>query len=76
MGFHNHEWFTQALLDNSVWRIICSLSSLVARVLKESYFPDTSILEASVNPRIESLAGTDLGTQDHYPRIEMANRDR
>lgn len=49
MGFRNLYWFNQALIAKNVWRVIRSLGSLAGRVLKESSFPEPSILEAHIS---------------------------
>lgn len=48
MGFRDFENFNQALLAKRLWRIITKPQSLVARVLKENYFKDVGVMEASI----------------------------
>ena len=38
------------LLGKQLWRLITNPSSLCARTLKAGYFPNTSILDASLGP--------------------------
>ena len=55
LGFKNLERFNQALLAKSDWRVLRVPTSLGARVLKASYFPTSSILEASSSSYSSSL---------------------
>ena len=47
LGFRNLEWSNQALLAKTCWRVLRNPSALASRVLKASYFPDSSFLNAS-----------------------------
>lgn len=48
LSFRDLELFNLSLLTRQAWRIFQEPYSLSARILKAVYFPDTSILEASV----------------------------
>lgn len=48
MGFRNLQAFNFALLAKQAWKILTNLSSLVAYILKEKYFPFSDILHANL----------------------------
>ena len=48
LGFRHLESFNDALLAKQVWRLIQSSDSLVSRLLKSKYYPNTTILNAAL----------------------------
>ena len=46
MGFRDLQSFNLALLAKQVWRLLCDLDSLCAKVLRAKYYPDGNILNA------------------------------
>jgi hypothetical protein len=48
MGFRDLELFNLAMLGKHGWRLMTNPDSLVARVLKGRYYPNTDFLHASV----------------------------
>uniref|UniRef100_A0A803KVQ0 Uncharacterized protein n=1 Tax=Chenopodium quinoa TaxID=63459 RepID=A0A803KVQ0_CHEQI len=50
MGFRNMSLFNNALLAKQGWRILTNENSLMAKILKGKYFPNSSFLDAAVSP--------------------------
>ena len=48
MGFQKLHEFNVAMLGKQGWRLLSEMSSLVARVLKARYYPNTSFLKAKL----------------------------
>lgn len=48
MGFRKFGCFNQALIAKQIWRIICKLDSLVARIFKSRYFRNGDIMMTSL----------------------------
>ena len=48
MGFRDLYSFNLAMLSKQVWRLITNPDSLCARVLKAKYFPNESLLQATL----------------------------
>ena len=48
IGFRNMECFNEAMLAKQVWRLLRESNSLVACVLKASYYPSSNILSAGL----------------------------
>ena len=61
MGFRNLQAFNLALLAKQAWRILSNPITLVARILKEKYFPFCDILH------------TDLGSNPSFTQRSIFN---
>ena len=48
MGFRDLYSFNLAMLSKQIWRLITNPDSLCARVLKAKYFPNNSLLQATL----------------------------
>lgn len=48
MGFRDFHSFNLALLAKQVWRLLCELNSLCARILRAKYYPDGKLLQAKM----------------------------
>ncbi|KAK9668774.1 hypothetical protein RND81_13G086000 [Saponaria officinalis] len=48
LGFRDYEMFNWALLGKQAWRLCTRRDSLVAKVIKGKYFPNSSFLEANL----------------------------
>lgn len=51
MSFHDLEVFNLAMLAKEGWRLTQFLDSLVARILREKYYPDGTFLQAMLGRR-------------------------
>jgi hypothetical protein len=51
MGFRDLSCFNKALLAKQLWRLWKTPESLIARIMKAKYFPDCSVLEASLGKK-------------------------
>ncbi|KAL5817683.1 hypothetical protein ACOSQ3_026061 [Xanthoceras sorbifolium] len=51
MGFRDFSSFNQAMLAKQGWRLLMNPSSLMTRVLKAKYFPNTSFLSSALGCR-------------------------
>ena len=74
LGFRDIEIFNLALLSRQIWRLLNDPSSLSAQILKASYFPQCTVLEAQLGPHPSQvwrsiLDGRDIITQGAIRRI-------
>jgi hypothetical protein len=51
MGFRDFTCFNKALLAKQIWRIWKTPDSLTARIMKGKYFPNCSVLEATLGKK-------------------------
>jgi hypothetical protein len=51
MGFCNFTCFNKALLAKQIWRIWKTPDSLTTRIMKGKYFPNCSVLEATLGKK-------------------------
>ncbi|KAK3193194.1 hypothetical protein Dsin_024504 [Dipteronia sinensis] len=47
LGFHDLSIFNKAILTKQVWRLIHQPNTLAGKVLKQRYFPNSSVIEVS-----------------------------
>nr|GMD72567.1 uncharacterized protein LOC109160522 [Ipomoea batatas] len=76
MGFRSLQKFIVALLAKQGWRLINTPTSLVARLLKAKYHPNSHFLEASLGNNVNYtwrsiMAGKDLLKQGLRVRISI-----
>ena len=74
LGFRDLELFNLALLARQAWRLFMEPSTLSARILKASYFPDCSLQDAQLGARPSQiwraiLEGRDVMKQGMIRRI-------
>ncbi|XP_059442059.1 uncharacterized protein LOC132174415 [Corylus avellana] len=48
MGYKDLEWFNMALLAKQGWRLVQNPSGLVAKIIKEKYYPQGTFMEANL----------------------------
>jgi hypothetical protein len=51
MGFRDLGCFNKALLAKQIWRLWKTPDSLIARIMKAKYYPECSVLEASLGKK-------------------------
>uniref|UniRef100_A0A2N9JBI5 CCHC-type domain-containing protein n=1 Tax=Fagus sylvatica TaxID=28930 RepID=A0A2N9JBI5_FAGSY len=73
MGFRDLKLFNSALLARQCWRLLHNPHSLVFRVLKSKYFPNSSFLEAKMSPTASYAWKSLLGAREV---IELGSRWR
>ena len=64
LGIRNFEIFNQALLAKQAWRILTQPDSLMTRVLKNKYFPNSTFLKAKVSPNMSFTCRSILEARD------------
>ncbi|KAL0455645.1 UNVERIFIED_CONTAM: putative mitochondrial protein [Sesamum latifolium] len=62
--FRNMKAFNRALLAKKGWRLLSHSDSLLSKVLKTRYYPNTSFLEASMGTRLSLTWRSILGARD------------
>ena len=73
MGFRDLKLFNSALLARQCWRLLHNPHSLIFRVLKSKYFPNSSFLEAKMSPTASYAWKSLLGAREV---IELGSRWR
>jgi hypothetical protein len=51
MGYRDLEWFNVALLAKQGWRLVQNPDGLVAKILREKYYPHNSFMESNLGKR-------------------------
>lgn len=51
LGMRNLEVFNKAMLAKQAWRILKYMTSLMVKVLKNKYFPKSTLMEVMVSPQ-------------------------
>lgn len=70
LGFRDMEFFNLALLSIQAWRILQQPNSLSARILKAVYYPDTSILNASLGSHPSQIWRAILDDRDILAEVQ------
>ncbi|XP_021724434.1 uncharacterized protein LOC110691788 [Chenopodium quinoa] len=64
LGFQDMRNLNRALLAKQAWRIMTNEDSLMSKVLKGKYFPNSSFLEAKISPNMSYTWRSILGARD------------
>ncbi|GJR70490.1 hypothetical protein Tco_0016555, partial [Tanacetum coccineum] len=64
LGFRHLGLFNRSLLAKQVWRLITSLTTLAARILKARYFPRLSFFDAKIGYRPSYIWRSFLSVKD------------
>ncbi|XP_062085458.1 uncharacterized mitochondrial protein AtMg00310-like [Humulus lupulus] len=73
LGFKDLELFNKALLGKQVWRLYRNLTSLVGKVLKSSYFPNSNVMEAKTGSNASFVWGKEVVELGSKWRIGSGN---